>query len=190
MIAHATLTVGALSKTDLIGASAPEDVDATTGPSAWDDPTPHDWHTPSPDGRQAHLSATATRLATAALTSPLSPLDAALLTRLVISDPAVRDQVLATLTGHHTNDPSWLTAGPNNPLQLRAALAALQTLPADPGGEVAAMRAWVLWALHRPTQALATLHESPCASRFGRLLERVLAIAPAPPWKEDPSCRS
>lgn len=141
-----------------------------------------------PDGRQAQLSATATRLATAALTGPLAPLDAALLTRLITSSPAVRDQVLATLAGHHADDPTWLTNGPNDPDQLHAALAALQPLPTDPGGEVAAMRAWVLWALHRPVEALATLHESPAASRFGRLLERVLAVAPTPLWKEDPPC--
>lgn len=141
-----------------------------------------------PDGRQAQLRATATRLATAALTAPLNPLDAALLTDLITSDPTIRDHVLATLAGHDTSDPTWLTTGPNNPRQLRAALATLQTLPADPGGEVAAMRAWVLWALHRPVEALTTLHESPAASRFGRLLERVLAVAPPPPWKEGPPC--
>lgn len=138
------------------------------------------------DGRQAQLRATATRLATAALTAPLSPLDAALLTDLITSDPTIRDHVLATLAGHDTSDPTWLTAGPNDPHQLRAALAVLQSLPADPGGEVSAMRAWALWALHRRVEALAVLHEPARASRFGRLLERVLAVAPPPPWQDPP----
>lgn len=148
---------------------------------------PHTAYPSSPQedhGTREPLVATTQHLCAHLRRGPLSRVDEALLIELIATIPACRDAALAVLTGHHpTDDPTWLTHGPNDADELELALSLIDGLlshcDASSGSQLAAMRAWVLWAGHRPAEALRTLAtHSP--TPFGNLFQRAIAITPLP----------
>lgn len=143
-------------------------------------------HTPpcEPQSDSASLAAITQRLCTHRRRGPLNRVDEALLLELITTTPACRDAALAALSGHHiTDDPMWLTHGPNDINELKLALMIIDDLLAHCDStstpHIAAMRAWVLWASHRPVEALRTL-ATHSATSFGTLLQRTIAVTSPP----------